>query len=143
MSLLGDAKHAPWAENGIGSTLPICNGLEVVIILLMTAEDFAISNLIKSEIGYDQQLDSCRTKKGEVLDYEGNGIGTQPERVLDATTQFFETRYSNRGRPSHRGSWYDCRLRLLLSVRQSPSSWGHGSFPDSWGHVCICGLRPS
>ena len=85
MSLLGDAKNAPhWTENGIGSTLPICNGLEVVIILLMTVEDFAISNLIESEIGYVRQLDSCGTKKGESLDYEGNDIGTQPERVLDA-----------------------------------------------------------
>ena len=71
MSLLGDEKYGPhWVENGIGSTLPICNGLEVVIILLTTVEDFAISNLIESEIGYVQQLDRCGTKKGEVLNYE-------------------------------------------------------------------------
>jgi hypothetical protein len=77
VSSLGEVKHGPhWAEIGVGSTLPICNGLEVVIILLTTVEDFAISNLIKSEIGYVQQLDPRGTKKGEVLDYEGNSIGT-------------------------------------------------------------------
>ncbi len=48
MGSLGDAEHsADGTENRVGRAVAIRNGLEVVIVLLSSTEEFAITHLVE------------------------------------------------------------------------------------------------
>jgi hypothetical protein len=63
-------------QGGIARTLPICDGLKVVIILLTAMEDRAITNLVPCKRRDVGESDAVRAEEGEVLIDEGNGVGS-------------------------------------------------------------------
>jgi hypothetical protein len=76
MCPVNDTKHSTHrTQGGIARTLPIHDGLEVVIVLLTMMEERTIANLVPCKGRDIGELDPIRAEEREVLDDEGNGIG--------------------------------------------------------------------
>ena len=84
MGALGDTEHsADGTENRVGGAFAICDGLEIVIVLLSAVEEFAVPHLVEGEAWDIQELDSRGTEEGKIFEDKGDGIRTRPKGVVD------------------------------------------------------------